>query len=979
MPLFYLSLIQIQSKLYDMKKGFLLISNLLLFSMLFHSAIADSNKIYQPRVKEQPTAESFLYELRANQHTGIIPQEAVFSAQEQLKGMSGLKSQNALKWTSLGPDNYGGKTKGIIYDNRDDAYLTLIAGASGGGIWKSINEGTTWTRVEGPNLTVSTMVQASNGDIFIGTGDGFSAQEFNVLGDLGYETGFVGQGLWKLSGENNFTELVAPTANDNSVEWAFVNELAINSSDHLFAATNSGLRYSTDKGQTWKYAKDNDGNDLSGYSESVQADGLLIASVDNQVYVSKSGDPKAFVLRSTGEDHMLPATGVTRYEFAIAPSNTDVIYAVAITSFGVHQGIYKSTNKGDSWQVILPATASVDPFGQRGIYNSYIKVFPDDENRVILGGSSIWEGKKVVEQGLYSWDMKSFPAGSVFLSEYVHPGQQCLVFKPSENNVFFAGTDGGIHKGKTGNVNYTFTTNNRNYITAQFYKVAASGGENRVLAGAHRQGTIFISGEGNTVKQGTTLYGPNNGGPCVVSKIHSEAIVVSTVAGGLERSEDMAFTFSTQFIPSTGFGNAQAFQTPVALWESFEDYNSRDSVYFHASRNYESGETVKVFSNNYDFPFYYELPAGVNIPTGDSLLVQDIVSSKLFIAVANRVWMTKEMLQFGKTPDWFEISNNSVGLTGVPQAIAYSADANHLFVGMRDGKLFRISNLALAYDYDHADVNSPNCIVATKQLEIKLPGSNSPVTQAITSISVDPQNPNHVMVTLANYGNEHYVYTTTNALDAEPLFVSKQGSGLPQMPVYASLLEMSNEGVALIGTEMGLFSTSDIKSDNPTWTFEEGMGDVTVMDLEQQVVNRAADTVQLINVDTLVMHYPGTRNYGIIYAATFGNGLYRCNEYRKPVGVPEIPLVNKNENSMLQIYPNPVVDQAVVKFELAVSGNVELQAYDLSGKQVYKMNYGVYQPGEHQVTFKPDNLKTGTYIIRMISGKQTAVSKILVY
>jgi hypothetical protein len=220
---------------------------------------------------------------------------------------------------------------------------------------------------------------------------------------------------------------------------------------------------------------------------------------------------------------------------------------------------------------------------------------------------------------------------------------------------------------------------------------------------------------------------------------------------------------------------------------------------------------------------------------------------------------------------------------------------------------------------------------------------------------------------------------TNNALDAEPTFISKQGNGLPKMPVYASLIEMSNPGLAFIGTEMGVYSTANLMESNPTWTFDQGMGTVPVFDLKQQLINKAADSVQLINVDTLVVNYPGTNNYGIIYAATFGRGLYRANDYRKPVGVEERPFAGVNNVSQVIVYPNPVMDEALVKFELVHAGNVQVQVFDLAGKLISDNNLGAYLAGQHQIALNLGELKTGTYILRMISGNQTAVSKFLVY
>lgn len=71
--------------------------------------------------------------------------------------------------------------------------------------------------------------------------------------------------------------------------------------------------------------------------------------------------------------------------------------------------------------------------------------------------------------------------------------------------------------------------------------------------------------------------------------------------------------------------------------------------------------------------------------------------------------MTKEVLDFAIEPKFFKIAT----ITGIPTAMAYSSDANYLFVGTSDGKLIRIANIALAYDSIRADVTSASCIIST--------------------------------------------------------------------------------------------------------------------------------------------------------------------------------------------------------------------------------------------------------------------------
>ncbi|MDP2237462.1 MAG: T9SS type A sorting domain-containing protein [Bacteroidales bacterium] len=973
-----------------MKKGFLLICILLVTSTLTWANANSGNERYTPRNLEESSSEAYLHALRSNQKTGIIDFNDVVAAAQQAQEMRTMRSQTTLSWHSLGPDNYGGKTKGIIYDNRDATNQTLYAGSAGGGIWKSTNEGITWVALGNNNLLVSSMVQASNGDIYIGTGDGFNAQLYTGLGNMGYTTGFMGDGIWKLTdnaGSAVFTNLIAtkPQLNNNNDDWAIINELAINASGHLFAATNSGLKYSNDGGNTWANAKTSDGVELNLLSSDVQAgtDGSLAASVNNMAYISKNGNPEAFVLRSSDTDlTALPAADVTRLELAFAPSDPNIVYALLVKANGTHKGVYRSGDKGDNWMLILPETTSIALLGAKGNYNSHVTVFPNDPNRIIIGGQNLWEGIRISESGLYAWDIKSFPAGNNLSPRYVHAGQQRVAFRPGSSGIFFVATDGGIHKGTISGTEYTYSVNNRNYATAQFYTVAPSGIMNRVLGGAQDQGVIYISGQGNTQRQGETVFSRTlSGGPSALSIINTEAMIVSTTSVEIQRSEDLGFTFSAanQFLPSLGFGGSTntAFRTPVVLWESFENQNSRDSVTFRARRAYQGGEVIKAKSNNFDHPFYHTLSPQQNLAINDTIRIKDIVSSRLFIAVTDTVFMTKEMLEFGKRPEWYQIANRNHGLTGIPHSLAVSADGNHAFVGMRDGKVYRISNLALAYNKSLGDVNSPQCIVATRLIQPTLPNSNTPISQVVTSIAIDPNNPNRVLVTLGNYGNDHYVFVTTNALDANPTWVSKQAE-LPKMPVYASIFEMSTSGTVFLGTEKGIYSTSDIFG-TPSWVADQGLGNVTVFDLKQQLVNRAPDTVQLINVDTLVVNYPGTDNLGVIYAATFGRGLYRCNDFRKPVGIDETATIKQNQSLNIGVYPNPVIKQANIEFNLFEGGEVIYSIFDLNGRMVRNAKTGFLPQGKQQIQLNADGLKTGTYLLKLQSGKQVNAVKILVY
>ncbi len=253
--------------------------------------------------------------------------------------------------------------------------------------------------------------------------------------------------------------------------------------------------------------------------------------------------------------------------------------------------------------------------------------------------------------------------------------------------------------------------------------------------------------------------------------INPNAFVYSRDPGVIVRSEDKGENTSVNFEPPA----SNIFMTPILMWENFEDHNSRDSVKYYATADFVAGDVVKCRSANFDHPFDHMLTE--DLPYGDSLMVQDIIQSKLFNANAGNsgIQMTKGTLKFDEPGEFWKIAD----APGFPTCISASADANFLFVGTDDGKLYRISNIALAYDSLRADIGSSACIIATDELQI-------PEFQDrfVTSVSVDPQNPEHVIVTLGNYGNEDYVYRTTNALDSLSLVIFENITGnLPWMPV----------------------------------------------------------------------------------------------------------------------------------------------------------------------------------------------------
>jgi hypothetical protein len=359
-------------------------------------------------------------------------------------------------------------------------------------------------------------------------------------------------------------------------------------------------------------------------------------------------------------------------------------------------------------------------------------------------------------------------------------------------------------------------------------------------------------------------------------------------------------------------------------------------------------------------------------------MIQDVVSTKFFIATEDRIWMTLQALRFNVDPEWYVISfDNENGFEGNPSCIDASKDGNYLFVGNLEGELFRISNIALAYNEDLADISNPNCIIATTKLVIKEGNS-----QVVTSVSVDPNDANNVLVTLGNYGNTEYVFYSTNALSDSPTFELKQGN-LPEMPAYSSILEMDVENnVAIIGTEEGIWMTENITAANPTWYDASGtMGKVPVLALKQQTNSKPSFTIA--NVDpgtgtTIYEIYPEITNYGMIYAATHGRGIFRDETYGK-VGIDENQANGGSSNiKTLTIYPNPASDFITVKFDLENNIPVQINIFDLSGRLVQQQYENSLNKGKQTIHLNTQALNRGTYLVKVVAGNEISTAKLII-
>ena len=982
------------SKLRDMKKRFLPLSMLLITIVLAQASIvanaAGIQGKYNPRTSSKATFSSFMKSIRANQETGLIDPADLIASQKAAQTTS--RDAN-LTWNYAGPDNYGGLTRAIVYNNDG----TVVIGTMGGDLFKTTNGGITFKKITNVGMMINCMAKDANGNIYIGTGDGREAQNLNGLSVMNYETSFIGKGIYKMAAGSTEPELLESTTPTATNGWGFVNEIAI-ANGKIYAATAGGIMKSSDNGASWT-------NVLSGNFRSVKVNnnGDVLAADEANVYLSKNGaafDNVTSVITTNNNPKII----------AMSPSDANYMYIAFMEgSLGAYStgNIYFTEDGGDTWDIAVAGTSLYPMLGADANMDGFMIVYPNNPKKLLIGSDDLWVVEDALGLGVNSYRPEQISES--FTDEYtaiawnrylyLHQGIQTIAFNPNDPNVFFVGTNGGVYKGEYYASIYSYKSSNRYFITEDEHTSVSRmmnvgiGGTNPILGGNLDHGTIAMTASENVNNVTTGQYifphVTNNGyassyfskeyagGPCAISTINPYIFFVSgtgSLSTPIYRSETAGVDYDGNFEggDSPVITNANAFRTPFAFYENYNDANNPiDTIIAPVRTVKHVGDLVYAYSTQYGYPVDYYITEAdaihvdaqgnhVCLP-GDTIRdIHDPLSTLYVVGIEGKLYMTRDALIFNKATDWLLINT----IEGIPTAVAISGDGDMAMVGTAEGNLYKVTGLADAYTAAQASVDSAACVVTFTTL--------TPFAgQAVTGISIDPRNSNNVMVSLGNYGNNDYVYRSTNGGTS---FTSIQGN-LPNAPVYSCLIEKS-EGLLMAGTEYGVY----VSENGSSWT-KSGNVSCPIMDLKQAVLpnhDTKVDTLyDEMGIPTYVI-WPGIDNEGMIYAATYGAGIISSATYKEgsDYGVEENDMT---ENVQLNIYPNPVRNIAQMNITLTEGANVSYQIYDLSGRMVANSELGFYGQGEHTMIFKAENLASGTYIIRVMAGNKAETAKFLVY
>jgi len=415
----------------------------------------------------------------------------MYEVNEQMRDSS---SFSELHWQYIGPTNVSGRCTDVEAVAPKGLSYTIWVATASGGIWKSVNEGVTFTPVfenQGTSTIGDLAVSPDNPDIvWAGTGEANIFRSSNP--GCGVWKTINGGDTWEHMGlEETFTIsriLVNPVEPDIVYVAASGHEWTHNKERGLFKTT--------DGGRIWKKI-------LYKGPETGVIDIAMDPRDPDRIFATtwqrtrlKWNDPRTYgnhnnngiwKTENGGDSWDRLTVGLPESKYMgrtgidIARSNPDVIYALVDNyeiAFQAEEGeldeydrpkkdiikgatLYRSDDAGESWKQVSGLTEVTKKYmsGHSGTYGwvfGQVRVDPNDENRIYTLGL---------------WINVSSDGGATFspFRNKIHVDQHGMWIDPDNSSYIIAAHDGGI------SISYDMGKNWRNLIQelplAQFYNV----------------------------------------------------------------------------------------------------------------------------------------------------------------------------------------------------------------------------------------------------------------------------------------------------------------------------------------------------------------------------------------------------------------------------------------------------------------------------------------------------------------------------
>lgn len=370
-------------------------------------------------------------------------------------------SLSGLKFRNIGPSITSGRISDFAVNpnNPSEYYIAT----SSGGVWKTINYGTTFSPIFDGQKSYSigciTMDPQNPNVLWVGSGENNSQRSVSY-GDGVYRSNDGGKS-WKNMGlktSEHIGNIIVHPENSDIVYVSAIGPLWKEGGER-------GVYKTTDGGKTWEA--------VLTISEHTGVDNIIMDPRDpdvlyaaayqrrRHVFTYLGGGPESGIYKTTDggkswekANKGLPGVDKGRIGLAISPANPEKLYAIVEAAQG-KSGFYRSTNRGASWE-------KRSSFSTIGLYYQEIFCDPKDPDKIFA--MDTWLSAST-DGG------KSFkPVGEVTK----HVDNHCIWIDPQNTNHWLVGCDGGIYETWDHAKTWDFK---ENLPITQFYKVSVDNSE----------------------------------------------------------------------------------------------------------------------------------------------------------------------------------------------------------------------------------------------------------------------------------------------------------------------------------------------------------------------------------------------------------------------------------------------------------------------------------------------------------------------
>ncbi len=508
-------------------------------------------------------------ESQVDAQTGAFPKQSAEAVYNQFKQThpDTRSATYPANWVSLGTNSSAGGYAGIgrisaiAFHPTDNN--TYWIGAPAGGVWRTTDNGNSWTCLTDGNeiLGVASIIIPTDYEtsqtIYIATGDRDTWDNRSI----GVLKSTDGGATWNTTGLT-FTLSQARK----------VNKLLLDPNDNqtIIAATNNGVYKTTDGADTWSQLSYNSFIDMEYKPGDFST--LYGSTESGNIYVSTNGGNSWGSTFSNGN----------RIELAVSPANANLVMAVVADYQGGLTGVYKSTNSGISFtQVLSGNTKNLlgyetdgSGYGGQGWYDLTIAVSRTNENTVLVGGVNTWKST----DGGTTWNIVNHWWGDGV--QAVHADKHVLEYR--NNGDLFEGNDGGIYKSTNNGDSWTDKSNG--LVISQMYKLGVSAQEStKTITGLQDNGSKLLdNGTWYDVTGG-------DGMECLIDYTDSDIQYATYTNGALYRTTDNWNNNATITPQEGGQAVEGAWVTPYVISPS--DHNTLYAGYSDVWKTTDKGNT----------------------------------------------------------------------------------------------------------------------------------------------------------------------------------------------------------------------------------------------------------------------------------------------------------------------------------------------------------------------------------------------------